>query len=221
MSFEEVFNRILDRLTSQEREVLEYCKAYLIELTAEENNRSRRAEDKAQVVLNICGVGATLLIGFAGFLWSRVSSSDILVILVPLISAVVLIAKSVFFNLRTLQPMQNNEANTELVFDVQEKDFVEALRYDIAVRIWLYDMNRQFHTSKVFYLHRAIRNLAGFIVAVLITSLVSTFLLTRANWFLHSRWMLGFSVALLLFSLLLDPLSERFGKLWVRRENLN
>ena len=56
MTAEEVFQGILGKLTSQDRDVLEFCKAYLIELTAEENNRSRRAEDKAQVPSRIPAV---------------------------------------------------------------------------------------------------------------------------------------------------------------------
>lgn len=219
MTAEEVFQGILAKLTSQDRDVLESCKAYLIELTAEENNRSRRAEDKAQVVLNTCGVGATLLIAFAGFLFNRVSPSDIFVILIPLLSAVVLISKSVFFSLRTLQPMQNNEASSDFVFDVQANNFTDTVRYDVAVRIWLFDANRQFHTSKVFYLHRAIRNFGGFVVAVLSTGLVMMLLLTRANRLLHSRWAFGCGAVLLIVSVLLDPLSEKRGKLWVRKED--
>jgi hypothetical protein len=214
MTSEEVFQSILERLTSQDREVLDFCRAYLDELTAEENSRSRRAEDKAQVVLSICGVGATLLMGFAGFLFNRVSSSEILVILLPLASAAVLIAKSVFYDLRTLQPMQNNEGNPELVTEVQSKGFVETLRYDIAVRMWLYENNRQFHTSKVFYLHRAIRNFGGFIVAILLTSLVLVLAVSPYGRLMHSRWNLAFGVPLLVLSLILDSLAEWFGEVW-------
>jgi hypothetical protein len=214
MTSEEVFQSILQRLTSQDREVLEFCKAYLNELVGEENSRSRRAEDKAQVVLSICGVGATLLIGFAGFLFNRASSSDIPVILLPLASAIVLIAKSVFYNLRTLQPMQNNEGSPELVTEVQGKEFVETLRYDIAVRMWLFEKNRQFHTSKVFYLHRAIRNFGGFIVAVLLTSLVIALAVSPYGRLMQSRWNLAFGVPLLVLSLILDSLAEWFGDVW-------
>ena len=214
MTFEEVLQSILQKLTSQDREVLEFCKAYLNELVAEENSRSRRAEDKAQVVLSICGVGATLLIGFAGFLFNRVSASDILVILLPLASATLLIAKSVFYNLRTLQPMQNNEGNAELVTEVQGKDFVGTLQYDIAVRMWLFDKNRQFHTSKVFYLDRAIRNFGGFIVAVLLTSLVLVLAVSPYGHLMHSRWNWAFGVLLLVLSLVLDSLAEWLGDVW-------
>src|SRR5439155_21944102 len=132
-----------ERLSSQDREVLGFCKAYRSELTAEDSNRSRRAEAKAQVVLNTCRVGATLLIAFAGFLFNRVSPSDIFVILIPLLWAVVLIAKAVFFSLRPLQPVRYNEASSDFVFEVQAKDFTDTIRYDVAVRIWLFEANRQ------------------------------------------------------------------------------
>ena len=220
MTAEEVFQGILIKLTSQNRDVLEFCKAYVIELMGEENNRSRRAEDKAQVVLNTCGVGATLLIAFAGFLFNRVSHSDIIVILIPLLSAVVLIAKSVFFSLRTLQPMQNNEGSSDFVFEVQPKDLTDTVRYDLAVRVWLFEANRQFHTSKVFYLHRAIRNFGGFVVAVLSTGLLMMLLLTRANRLLHSRWAFGCGAVLLIVCVLLDPLLEKRGKLWMHKADL-
>jgi hypothetical protein len=214
MTAEEKFEEVLGKLVSKDREVLEFCKAYLSELAAEENNRSRRAEDKAQVVLNTCGVGSTLLIAFAGLLFNRVSPSDIIVIIIPLICAVILISKSVYFCLRTLQPMQNNEGTPEFASEVQDKDIIATLRYDIAVRIWLYEANRQFHTSKVFYLHRAIRNFGTFVVTVVGTGLVMVLLLTRANRLLHSWWALVSGTLLLIFSVAFDRLAEKRGKLW-------
>jgi len=110
--------------------------------------------------------------------------------------------------------MQNNEGNAELVTEVQGKGFVETLRYDIAVRMWLFEKNRQFHISKVFYLDRAIRNFGGFIVAVLLTSLVLVLAVSPYGRLMHSRWNLAFGVSLLVLSLLLDSLAEWRGDVW-------
>ena len=63
LSFEEIWGK----LSSSNPEVLTFCRDYLLELSADEKNRNTRAEDKAQTVLNICGVGATILAGFANF----------------------------------------------------------------------------------------------------------------------------------------------------------
>lgn len=137
-------------------------------------------------------------------------------VLFPFVAAVILIAKSVFFNLRALQPAKDFQANEELVFDVQGKTLIEAVRYDIAVRIWLYGRNLQFSTSKLFYLHRAIRNFAAFILALLLISSVFALAITPASGLLQTRWAFVLGGVLVIAALILDPVAEKFGKMWVR-----
>ena len=60
------FEEISEKLSSSDAEVLSFCRNYLLDLSVDERARNTRAEDKAQTILNICGVGATIIAGFAG-----------------------------------------------------------------------------------------------------------------------------------------------------------
>jgi hypothetical protein len=208
---------ISEKLSSADMEVLNSCKAYLVELSLEEKGRNSRAEDKAQIILNICGVGATILVGFAGLALGRPSFSLPPTVVLPVLAAIILIAKSAFYSLKALQPVKGFVPSEKFAFDVQEKTPIEALRYDITNRIWLYQRNRQFSTSKLFYLDRAIRNFAAFIVPLLISFVLVLVTIPRGGT-IRTRWTVGFGIALLIASLALDPVTEWFGKKWVRRK---
>jgi hypothetical protein len=206
---------ISEKLSSADMEVLNSCKAYLVELSLEEKGRNSRAEDKAQIILNICGVGATILVGFAGLALGRPSFSLPPTVVLPVLAAIILIAKSAFYSLEALQPVKDFEPSEKFVFDVQEKTPIETLRYDITNRIWLYQRNRQFSTSKLFYLDRAIRNFAAaFIVPLLISLVLVLVIIPRGG----AIGTLGFGIGLVIASLVLDPVIENFGKKWVRRK---
>lgn len=209
---------ILERLSSTDTEVLSFCKAYLLELSLQEEARNSRAEDKAQIILNICGVGTTIMVGFAGVALGRPSFSLPPSVVLPFLAAVILIAKSVTFSLKALQPVKAFLPNEELAFDVQKKTPIEALRYDIATRIWLYERNRQFSTSKLFYLDRAIRNFAAFIFPLLFIGFILVFVTIPSGGLIGTWWKFGFGLALLIASLVLDQVAEKFGKKWVRRK---
>lgn len=211
------FEEISDKLSSSDLEVLTFCRNYLLDLSVEEKTRNTRAEDKAQTILNICGVGATIIAGFAGLAFGQSSTLPRPTYLIPFMAPLVVIAKSAFFCLKALQPGKDFQSNEELVFDVQEKTLIDSIRYDLAVRMWLYEQNLQFSTSKLFYLHRAIRNFAAFIVSLLLISL-AVFMLASSHRPIGPRITLTFALFLLLM-FFLDPLAEKLGKIWVRRSH--
>lgn len=208
-------NEIAEKLTSDNIEVLNFCKDYLVELSLDEKERNSRAEDKAQIILNICGVGATILVGIAGLALGRQSFSLSLTVVLLFLSGVILIAKSAFYSLKAFQPLRRNVPSEKFAFDVQGKTPIDVLRYDIINRIWLHQRNLQFGTSKLFHLYDAITNFAAFIVSLLISAslVLATILWGGPNW---SWWTVRFSIVLLIASLVFDRVAEKFGKLRVR-----
>ena len=103
------------------------------------------------------------------------------------------------------------------MFVIQAKTLIESLRYDIAVRIWLYERTLQFSTSKLFYLHRAIRNFAAFIITLLFVSL-ALFMLASSHRPIGPRITVAFAL-LLLLAFVLDQLAEKLGETWVKRSS--
>lgn len=211
------FEEISEKLSSSDAEVLSFCRNYLLDLSVDERARNTRAEDKAQTILNICGVGATIIAGFAGLTLGQSSTLPPPAFVIPFLAPVVLIAKSAFFCLRALQPAKDFQSSEELVFDIQGKTLIESLRYDVAVRIWLYEKTLQFSTSKLFYLHRAIRNFAAFIITLLLVS-IALFMLATSHRPIGLRITSVFAL-LLLLTFFLDPLAEKLGGTWVKRSS--
>jgi hypothetical protein len=211
------FEEILEKLPSSDSEVLSFCRNHMLDLSVEERARNTRAEDKAQTILNICGVGATLLAGFASLALSQSSNLPQPAFLIPFLGPVVFLARSAFFCLKALRPAKDFQFNEELVFDIQEKTSIEFLKYDIAVRVWLYERTLQFNTSKLFYLHRAIRNFSAFIIILLLVSL-ALFALAGSHRPM-GVWITVMFALLPLLAFCVDPLVEKLGGIWVKRSS--
>lgn len=202
------------RISSSESDVLNICSAHMDNLLSAEKSRADRAEDKAQEILKMCGVGATIIAGLVRFAQSKaavlVGSLPTLAIL---ISAILLLGKSVYFSLRALAPAKTYQASEDLVFNVQAKTYQDTLRYQISVKIWLYRLNVSLVTSKVLNVHRALRNFGWFVLVLLVSSGV---LAALASSMISSSSCLlyVFGIALLLVACAVDPIAERLSPIW-------
>jgi hypothetical protein len=206
-------------LTSKDVDLLRHCLGYMDGLTAEERTRGQRAEDKAQAILNLSGIGATIVAGFIGLFYQTPPTLPNLLLIIYGGSLGVMLVKSINYSLKTVQPLQGYQANETFVFDVQGELYAEALRQELVAKLWLYQQNVSVVTRKLFYLHRAVRNLAAFITVFLFLSFVSLFL--RINPDLaqhHILYVVGF--VLFCSSLLLDYVVEERSVLWSREQNV-
>lgn len=210
-------DEIKEKLYSSDAEVLRLCNSFIEQLLGDDRARGQRAEDKAQEVITLCGAGATIIVGLVGFVFGKFPASLNLPVLLPSIAAMVLLGKSVWFSLATLRPFKLYQANQEFIYDVQGKSEVEALRYCIEVKIWLYDRNVPRNTEKLFFLDRAIRNFAASIFILLLTTPMLLVLIrtggSRPNCFL-----ILLALIPLIVSVVLDRVAERFSKMWNRTE---
>lgn len=204
---------ILNKLASADREVLRSCEANADTMLSNEKLRGERAEDKAQDVLKACAAGATVVTAGLGFLYGRLAPAPAWSTLLPFVAAILFIVKSVWYNLMVFEPAKLYRATPDLVFDVQDKTFEEALRYAVAVKLWLFEINVPLNTQKLFYLDRAIRNFVGFIFTLLLGGIVIIALLKNGgpptDYALYSAEALAF-----LAVIFIDPVSERISKLW-------
>lgn len=204
---------VLNKLSSSDLDVLRLCDSNAETLLANEKLRGERAEDKAQDLLKMCAAGATILLGGLGFLYTRLALSATWTVLLPFVGGILFILKSAWFSLMVFEPIRMYRATQDLVFDTQEKSSVEALRYMIAVKLWLFELNVPKNTLKLLYLDRAMRNFTAFIFTVLLSGVVLIALLKTGGPPRDFTLYLVEAVMLLVV-VMLDPVSEKLGKLW-------
>ena len=207
------FNDILKELASSDTDVLRICDVNADALLNSEKARGERAESKAQDVLKACAVGASILIGALGFVYTRLSSSPSWAVLLPFLAGILFLLKSVWFNLMVFKPAKLYRATPELIFDVQGKTPVDASRYVIGVKLWLLEMNVPQNTEKLFYLARAIRNFTGFIFTLLLSGIVMI-AWSKTGGSPRDYTLYAVEVLALLTVVLLDPIAERISNLW-------
>lgn len=207
------FSEIQSKLTSDKLDVLQACSAYMDKLMDKEQIRGQRAEDKAQALLNLGGVCATILAGILGLFYQNPPTVPAVLLILLGCSLGLPLIKSIYYSLKVIEPLKGYQANEELVFNSQRDDVKEFLRQDIVDKVWLFQKNLSFVNSKLFYLHRAVRNIAAFIVVILLMGFV--FFIFRLNPALVNHYFayIGSGVVVLLLAVM-DTVSEQKSKLW-------
>lgn len=205
--------QIIFALTSDDVELMRLCVNYIDRLTGEEKGRGQRAEDRAQAILSLSGIGATIVAGLLGLFYQIPPSLSPFLLALFGGSLAIMLAKSVYYSLKTVEPSKGYQVNEEFVFEVQEVAYIQALRQDLAEKVWLYRKNVPLISRKLFYLHRAVRNLAAFIIVFLSLSFVSLFLRTKPGLAQHPLTY-GLGCVLFVASMGYDAVAERRGDLW-------
>lgn len=200
------FDEIQEKVSSADLETLKLCGARLDSLFADEKARVEKAEDKAKTVIAVCGVASAILGGLTGTTnWRGAISFHLAIVLLLLSSGVFVLAKAAFFSLKALVPLQGYRASFELIFELQQYPHVEAIRYDIVVRIWVYERTVPINNGKLYNVQVALENIVYLIVFALLASffVIAFGLLGEAL-----AYTLGFIIviALLVFSFTLDKL---------------
>lgn len=200
---------IQGKLSSNDLETLVLCGTRIESLIIDEKARGQQAEDKAKQVLSICGIGAAILGGLAGVIDWQVGSSLGVIIVLLFCAAVVVVARASYLSLTCLVPLLGNQVSVDLIFELQQYPRLEALRYDISVRIWVYERTVQINNKKLFYVHLALKHIVYLIVLLLL-----------AGFFIIAVKLIGevlafiLGLVLLVALVVLDPSLEKFGVSW-------
>jgi hypothetical protein len=200
---------IQERISSADLETLILCNTRIDAILVDEKARREQAEDKAKNVIGICGIGGGVLGAFAGLLnWHANTLLGIGAILL-FCSAVVVLTRAAYFSLKAVVPLLGNQVNEELIFDLQRYGQVEAIRYDIAVKIWVYQRMVPINNTKLFYVHAALENVVGFVVLLMLVGFSALTVKIIGE-------VVGFILVVILLLILFvwDPRVEKFGVSW-------
>ena len=164
---------ISDKINTKDKEVLLHCLVIINEHLNKENQRGISSTNKLNSMLTLMGVGSALLFFFGNFLFSNNEVQNDIMIKIFFLFAATFLIKSIYYSIKTMSVQKVNRLNPDLIFDIQNKNFIESIRYEIVWKIWEYKQLLPFHTSKLFLINRCQRN---FFITVLIILIIATLL---------------------------------------------
>ena len=203
-------------------DILRYLNERLAAVLQEEITRGDGAERKAIQLISVSAAGAAIVAALAISIFDRNDVNDVATFLFVM-AMVIQLAKSAFFSLRAIRPGKTFREDPVALADEREgQDYAAALQADIELRLWLYRKAVPVNTTKIFYVDRAVRNIAGVVgVALLAAALflpISLFTDTGTP----ARQIMGdvsnsVGCLIVLLALASDPIIERISNTWTLR----
>ena len=87
------------------------------------------------------------------------------------LAVVIQLAKSAFFSLWVIRPGKAyGEDPVALANERNAQNYAAAMQADIELRLWLYGKAVPVNTTKLFYVDRAVRNIAGAVAVALLAA---------------------------------------------------
>jgi hypothetical protein len=206
-------DEIRERISSGNREVLKQSLAFIVERISNERVRASKAETRAVATLAFSGVLSGIVVVKLPNILQYSDSDSWILAFVLYVTTIVFLLKSVVFSLQALGVFQGNEITPELIFELQDKSEIDALREEVVYKIWEYYQLLPIGTARLFRVNRAQRNILASIVAFLVLGVVwlvsEEISLAVTEWF---NIVVIFSSILAL--LLLDFIVESWNSFW-------
>ena len=205
--------------------ILRYLNERLAAVLKEEITRGDGAERKAIQLISVSGAGAAIVAAVAISIFKGNGSNDVATFLF-VIAVAIQLTKSVFFSLMAIRPGRTFcEDPIALVKERKGQDYPTALQADIELMLWLYGKTVPVNTRKLFYVDRAVRNLAGVAVVALLATILPLLISLLTDMGLPARQIMGeVSICVGFLTVLLasasDLLIERFDHTWTSRHKL-
>jgi len=204
------------KTASNELAVLKQSLNFLTEKLAMERSRSQRAEARATVILAVAGILAGFVVHFAGLL-NPPCGNDLLIPLALYIGSILLLLKAALFAIRASWALKGNELNAELAFKVQALSEIDAVREELVWKIWEYYQLLRIGNERLFWTHRAQRNIFAAIISFTLLG-AAWFFLRQIRTPVHMCITISAIAVMAALVISLDIVSEKFGKLWHSHE---
>lgn len=200
-------------LTSNNPDVINQSLKIINENIGKEKERGRSAESRANTLIGFSGAGAATILALSKILLDNNQVNLKVLLYFLYFSALILIWKSIRYAIKSTRTVQMNRLTPNLVYEIQPKDKVDALKHEIKWKFWEYNQMKQPHTEKLFWLNRAQRNLASSIFFILLIGIVS--IVGKLNfpswpwWALTLEYIAG-SISII-FCFVCDNILDRLG----------
>jgi hypothetical protein len=206
-------SEIRSKLSSNELTILKQSLSFINEKLVLERSRSQRAEGRATAILAVDGILSGFVVHFAKLIGPP-CDFQWLFLFSLYVGSILFLLKSALYSLKALWALKGNELTPALVFNMQSLSEIEALREETTWKIWEYYQLLPLGNERLFWTHRAQRNIFAAIIMFTILGML---------WFLSEQittphlpdcivYLLIMLIAL--FVVFLDMVLEKWGNLW-------
>lgn len=202
------------KLSSNELTILKQSLGFINEKLVLERSRSQRAEGRATAILAVTGILSGFVVHFAKLIIGSPSNFQWLYLFSLYVGSILFLLKSALYSLKALWALKGNELTPTLVFNLQSLSEIEALREETTWKIWEYYQLLPLGNERLFWTHRAQRNI--FAAIIMFTILGMLWFLSEQITAPHLPNCIVFLLIILiaLFVVFLDRVSEKWGNLW-------
>ena len=146
-----------------------------------EMSRGDGAERKAIQLISVCGAGAAIVSAFViAMLRGHAPSDGATVFLVTAVA--ICLAKSAIFALMAIRPVKKFRVDPILLVKEQiTGDYAANLQANVELDLWLYKKSVPVHSTKLFYLDRAVWNIGGAVILALFSTVLQMFIAFFTN----------------------------------------
>ncbi|MEJ2065815.1 MAG: hypothetical protein P8X74_21475 [Reinekea sp.] len=132
-----------------------------------ERMRGESAERRANIILSTLGAFSAFLVFMASNLPGDPDKAGWFTIILYVASALWL-SRSVWYCIKCIRTQSRYRVTEESIFEVQDKEEIDAVKYLLSGKIWELQCSVQPNTERLFYVQRAQRALIVFVGILLL-----------------------------------------------------
>lgn len=158
---------IREMLSSGDISVVRKCQEFVDERASLERMRGESAERRANIILSTLGASSAFLVFMASNLLGDPEKVEWIAIILYA-SAALWVSRSVWYCIKSIRTQSRYRLTEESVFEVQDKNEIDAIKDLLSGKIWELQCSVQPNTERLFYVQRAQRALIVFVGILLL-----------------------------------------------------
>lgn len=165
---------IREMLSSDDINVVRKCQEFVDERASLERMRGESAERRANIILSTLGASSAFLVFMASNLLGDPEKVGWIAIILYA-AAALWVSRSVWYCIKSIRTQSRYRLTEESVFEVQDKNEIDAIKDFLSGKIWELQCSVQPNTERLFYVQRAQRALIVFVGILLLLGVVVIF----------------------------------------------
>lgn len=162
---------IREMLSSDDINVVRKCQEFVDERASLERIRGESAERRANIILSTLGASSAFLVFMASNLLGDPEKVGWIAIILYA-AAALWVSRSVWYCIKSIRTQSRYRLTEESVFEVQDKNEIDAIKDLLSGKIWELQCSVQPNTERLFYVQRAQRALIVFVGILLLLGVV-------------------------------------------------
>lgn len=162
---------IREMLLSDDINVVRKCQEFVDERASLERIRGESAERRANIILSTLGASSAFLVFMASNLLGDPEKVGWIAIILYA-AAALWVSRSVWYCIKSIRTQSRYRLTEESVFEVQDKNEIDAIKDLLSGKIWELQCSVQPNTERLFYVQRAQRALIVFVGILLLLGVV-------------------------------------------------